>query len=390
MCLLDILAMLRSARPDWELAAILGDDGPLATAIEGLGVRCSVLPLPRALARMGDSGKPKGRGERIAGLATRGPAAALASAAYLSQLRRRFRSEAPDRVQTNGMKAHVLGTLSAPRGVPVIWHVHDFIGSRPVMARLLRATARRRVTAVGVSRSVAEDAGKVLGDRADIRTIFNAIDLERFSPAPDDGRWLDEAAGLPPAPEGTVRVGLVATFAVWKGHDVFLEAASRISDERPCRFYIVGGPIYRSQGSQVTLEDLRARAEGLGLGGGDRLGFVGHQSDPVRAFRALDVVVHASTRPEPFGRVIVEGMACGRAVVAIADGGSAELFEDGVSALGCRPRDPEALSQAIDRLVADPELRRRLGQAGRQAALVHFDRRRLAEQWSQVYEAVGR
>ncbi len=76
---------------------------------------------------------------------------------------------------------------------------------------------------------------------------------------------------------------------------------------------------------------------------------------------ALDVVVHASTRPEPFGRVIVEGMACGRAVVAVRDGGSAELFEDGVEALGVPPDDPDALAAAIDRLVADADLRRSPG-----------------------------
>ena len=109
----------------------------------------------------------------------------------------------------------------------------------------------------------------------------------------------------------------------------------------------------------------------------------------LRALRALDVVVHASTRPEPFGRVIAEGMACGRAVIAIRDGGAAELFEDGVSALGCPPRDPDALAEAIGRVVADSELRQRLGQAGRQAALTRFDRRRLAEPWSRVYEDVG-
>ena len=159
---------------------------------------------------------------------------------------------------------------------------------------------------------------------------------------------------------------------------------ARIDAARPCRFYIVGGPIYRSAGSQYTLEELQARAQALGLDG--RLGFAGFQADPTRALRALDVVVHASTRPEPYGRVIVEGMACGRAVVAVRAGGAAELFDDSVSALGCPPGDPAALAGAIERLVADPELRSRLGAAGRQAALAHFDRRRLADAWIAVHE----
>src|SRR5579883_1179458 len=239
------------------------------------------------------------------------------------------------------MKAHVLGAWAAPRGVPVTWHLHDYLSSRPVMARLLRLAARSGVSAVAVSKSVADDTAKVLGPRVPVDTIYNAVDLGRFAPGPGAGAKLDEAAGLPPAPPGTVRVGLVATFARWKGQDVFLDAVRRIDVDRPCRFYIVGGPIYRSLGSQWSLEELRERAEALGLA--DRVGFTGHQADPAEAIRALDVVVHASTRPEPFGRVIAEGMASGRAVIAMNEGGAAELFVDGVDALGCAPRDPQAL-----------------------------------------------
>jgi glycosyltransferase involved in cell wall biosynthesis len=185
-----------------------------------------------------------------------------------------------------------------------------------------------------------------------------------------------------------VRVGLVATFARWKGHEVFLKAAAQVPDDRPCRFYIVGGPIYRSAGSQYTVEELKARAEALKLSG--RVGFTGHMANPVAALRALDVVVHASTRPEPFGRVIVEGMACGRAVIAMTDGGAAELFQDGVNALGCRPNKPQELAQAMDRLISDPSLRERLSQAGRETALTRFNRSRLAGEWLPLLEAAPR
>src|SRR5262249_25379291 len=124
-------------------------------------------------------------------------------------------------------------------------------------------------------------------------------------------------------------------------------------------------------------------ASALGLDG--RVGFVGHQDDPVSVFRALDVVVHASTRPEPFGRVITEAMACGRAVIATPHGGAAELFEPEVSALSCPPGDADALAAGIPRLVADGQLRQRLGVSGRQTASDRFDRSRLAEEWSSVY-----
>ena len=164
-----------------------------------------------------------------------------------------------------------------------------------------------------------------------------------------------------------------------------MEAVARVTRNLSARFFVVGGPIYRSVGSQRTVEELRARATALGLDETGRLGFVGHQKEPANVYRALDVVVHASTRPEPFGRVIVEGMACARAVVVANVGGAAELFEDGVDALGCSPGDPVALAAILVRLAANPALRESLGAAGRRTAVARFDRSRLADRWSGVY-----
>ena len=389
MCLLDLLASLRATFPTWILRVILGDDGPLLRAVADLGVPCDVMPLPGRVSALGDAGLGLSSGGGRAGfsLAARGTGAAVAASSYLSKLRRRLRAEAPALVQTNGMKAHVLGAWAAPRGVPVVWHLHDYPGSRPVMARLLRWSRRRRVRGVAVSRSVAADAARVLGPRVPIETVYTAVDLARFAPGPGHGEWLDRLAGFPPAPGGTVRLGLVATYARWKGHEVFLEAISRLPTDLPVRFYVIGGPIYRSPGSQYTSGELRTRARELGLG--ERVGLIEHQPDAAPVFRALDVVVHASTRPEPFGRVIVEAMACGRAVVASRGGGAAELFEDGVSALGCPPRDPEALAAVLNRLAGDPRLRQRLGEGGRAAACARFDRARLAGEWAGVYAKAG-
>ena len=390
-CLLDVLASIRSARPDWSLRLVVGDDGLFRSAAADLGVRADVLPMPAALAKVGDSGlargSVRGRINALASLAARGPGASSASAVYLKRLGRLLRAERPDVVQTNGMKSHVLGAWAAPRGVPVLWQLQDFVGVRPVMARLLRwsTRGRNRVRVVAASNAVAADARRVLGPKVPVETVYSAIDVARFAPGPGDGTRLDALAGLPLAEEGTVRVGLVATYAHWKGHGVFLEAAAKVSRDLPIRFYIVGGPIYRSAGSQVSLQDLRARAASLGLDTGGRLGFIGHQDDPADVFRALDVVVHASTQPEPFGRVIVEGMACGRAVIASQAGGGAELFEHEVTALGTPPGDADALAQAVTWLATDPMLRQRLGTAGRAAAVARFDRSRLAEEWGRVY-----
>ncbi|HEX6910328.1 MAG TPA: glycosyltransferase, partial [Longimicrobium sp.] len=201
--LLDLLASLRAAEPAWRLMLVAAEDGPLVEHARALGVDARVLPFPPALAGLGDAGA-EGRVLR------RGMArAAPGSAVYAMRLRRLLRGLAPDVVHTNGFKMHLLGAWAAPRDARVVWHLHDFVSPRRVMAGLLRRSARRAAAAVAVSRAVAADAAAVCGTGLRMRTVYNAVDLERFAPA-GHVMDLDGAAGMPPAPPGTMRVGLVA------------------------------------------------------------------------------------------------------------------------------------------------------------------------------------
>jgi glycosyltransferase involved in cell wall biosynthesis len=223
-----------------------------------------------------------------------------------------------------------------------------------------------------------------------VQVIYNATNVGRFCPGPGHGCWLDAQAGLAPIEMPLLRVGLVATYARWKGQDVFLEAAAqaiRRLAPQSVRFYIVGGPIYQTAGSQFSREELQWRASQLGIE--SHVAFVPFQSDPTDCYRALDVVVHASTRPEPFGLTIVEAMACGRAVIAARAGGAAELFQSGFDALGVTPGDAVALAEAIVQLAQVPDLRRQLGTQARTTAVARFDQRRLGEELRKVYAGLG-
>jgi glycosyltransferase involved in cell wall biosynthesis len=212
------------------------------------------------------------------------------------------------------------------------------------------------------------------------------VDLKRYSPT-GEKTDLDSLAGLEPAAEGTVRVGLVATLAHWKGHSVFLRALSRLPQDLPYRGYVIGGAIYQTENSQRTLGELRELAGELGIAG--KVAFTGYVADTGSAIRALDILVHASTQPEPFGRVIAEGMACGKAVICSAAGGAAELIVEGQDALAHAPGDDVALAARIAELVRDPELRARLGRAGRSTAERRFDPSRLASELIPLYRQVS-
>jgi glycosyltransferase involved in cell wall biosynthesis len=188
-----------------------------------------------------------------------------------------------------------------------------------------------------------------------------------------------------------ISFGLVATYARWKGHELFIEAARTLMLENQglvARFYIVGGPIYATAGSQVDGIELAS------LVGRSRLeadfGLVPFQSDIARAYRSVNVVVHASTKPEPFGRTIVEAMACGRAVIAARAGGATELFQHGENALGFEPGDAHSLARQMARLATDPRLRSELETHGRKHAEEHFGRSRLGANLVDTYSAFSR
>jgi glycosyltransferase involved in cell wall biosynthesis len=263
--------------------------------------------------------------------------------------------------------------------------MHDYVIRRSITARLLRRYVHRCSAIVTNSKSVADDVRHVCGSAVAVRPVWNAVDLTRFSP--DGPRVdLDAMSGLPPV-DGVLRVGLVATFARWKGHRTFLNAMAMLPASLPVRGYIVGGPVYETSGSQVSLTELRDAVASLGLE--SRVGFTGFVQNSAAAMRALDIVVHASTEPEPFGLVIAEALACGKPVVASRAGGAFELTESGVNALGHEPGDAQALARRIEELVRDADLRRRLGQAGRASAEAHFSRRRMTNELTPIYRSLA-
>jgi len=377
----ELLISVRTAKPDWQLWLILGEDGPLARIASDLGVRVEVLPFPSSLARLGDAGTGAAAG--VASLLMAG----AASARYGRRLARVLRRIEPDIIHTNGFKMHVLGCWSRPRTTSLVWHIHDYVGARRVMSQLLRWHAERCTVAIANSNDVARDLRSLM-PKLRVHPVYNAVDLTRYAPE-GDRIDLDKACEMEPAPDGLVRVGLVGTFARWKGHKVFLDALAQLPRELPVRGYVIGGPIYKTSGSQWMLHELRDEAARLGLTG--RLGFTGLLSDTAAAMRSLDIVVHASTKPEPFGMVIAEGMACGKAVIASQAGGAAELFSDGHDAVGHPPGDAAALARQIGCLASDHALRGHLGAAGRQTAERLFHRERLTSGLLEVYrEARGK
>jgi glycosyltransferase involved in cell wall biosynthesis len=145
---------------------------------------------------------------------------------------------------------------------------------------------------------------------------------------------------------------------------------------------VIGGALYGRATSELSREELTAAARTAHVD--HRVGFVDFQRDLAPVYRALDVVVHASTEPEPFGLVVAEAMACGRAVIASNLGGVTEIATS-ECALPHRAGDAGDLSRAIAALAGDPELRVRLGSTARRHVLQRFSVDRFRSRLLDVY-----
>lgn len=377
--LLDLLVSLRTSDFPVEPRLLLMADGELARRVRELGVEVEVCPMPAALARLGESKRNRAeRGRRALELAE----SACVTLPYLARVRRAIRHARPDVVHTNGMKAHLTARLAVPE-MPTVVHVRDFASHRPLTRHLLLVHRRRAIFAAN-SRAVEAD---LLGlePRAATRVIYNAIDVDAFAPGAAEPRELAALAGLPPPAPGSLVIGMVATYAWWKGHRTFVAAAAKLRERArvSLRFYVVGGPIYGAPGAQIEPAELRALIGQAGLA--DAMGLVPFQADIAQAYRGMDVVVQPSERPEPFGRVIVEAMASGKPVVVARAGGAVELFDEGETGLGFAPADPSDCARALLTLVEDPDLRERLGRNARTVARERFNRERLAANAFAVY-----
>jgi len=388
--LLDLLWSLRRRAPEVETHLILGESGPLERAAADLGAKVRVLPFAANVSGVGDSAlrTPGSKRSRLKFLAN-GVSTLPATLRYVRQLRRELDRIRPDLVHSNGMKMHLLAGPATWNRHPLVWHVHDFPSLRPMAGRLLRRLSRFPTAAIAISRAVEADLRRSCPKLRRVTTILNAIDVERFCPGPGDPGLLDRLAGLPDRKPAPVRVGLIATYARWKGQDLFIRAASRLmasSFTVPVRFYLIGGPIYRTAGSQFSTEELRTMAANAGLEG--HLGMIPFQADPLPIYRALDVVVHASTLPEPFGLTIAEAMSCGRCVAVANAGGAAESIRSGVDGIATVPGSVDSLTEVLTQLVRSPSKRDAVARAARETALRAFDRNRLAGEFLQLARSI--
>jgi glycosyltransferase involved in cell wall biosynthesis len=338
IALLRLLPHLDRVNPH----VVLAQDGPLVEQLHLAGISVEVLPLA---SRARDLRKADVRLDRL-------DAGALAATAlYTLRLAHRLRRLAPDLVHTNSLKAGVYGSVAARlAGIPVVWHVRDRIAEDYLPAAaitLVRRMSRHLATAV-VANSKATMA--TLEATVDPTVVYSVVPevMNRVAPV---GRRADG---------GPMTYGIVGRLAPWKGQHLFLRAFARAFPAGPERAVVVGGSLF---GEDAYVREQAELVEALGIA--RRVEFRGFCADVWDELSRLDVLVHASTIPEPFGQVILEGMAAGVPVIAAGAGGPAEILDHGRTGILYTPNDVAALAGCMRNLL-DASLRERLSAAARE------------------------
>ena len=297
---------------------------------------------------------------------------------FLVRFLRLARHYQPDLIHVNNEPLCNRGALMAAKllGIPAVCHVRGEQEGSLAMRWFYRIPDHF----IPVSHWVSDNIG-TLGIPDSRRTvIYDGLELDSLD-IDADGRVFRAAQGVP---SDAFAVGLVGLLIPWKGQRLFLDAAKRLVGRIPrLRMLIVGGTPDECRDYEA---ELRRRVAAEGLEG--VVLFTGHVSNMTEVYNGLDVVVSASTSPEPLGTVVIESMTMARPLVAPAHGGAAEMATHEQTALLFKPRDATDLARQIARFHDDPETTERLRQAARIHALATFDVETHATKVQRLYDQV--
>lgn len=303
----------------------------------------------------------------------------LQTAPYITKLIQQTGSHL---LHSNSTTAHLVGGLAAERlNIPAIWHARDLVN----LSRIGSQLGARATWVVAISGCVAEALQRDGVPPEKVRIIHNGLDPDEWSPHPPGPlrNTLRNSLGLP---EDAFVFGCVGQLVPWKNHMAFIEAAAKLCEDEACenaRFVILGGDLWGEH--QGYVQSLRAKVKEYDLQ--DRFNFVPHQTNNIDALSALNAVVLAS-HDEPFGRVLIEGMALRKVVIAYAKNGPIEIINHDHDGLLVALQEPDGLALAMRRVLQDDALCEYLGNNARETVVHRFHIADTAQKVLDLYREV--
>lgn len=290
-----------------------------------------------------------------------------------------------DLVHTNSLKADLIGGVPAKLVFrPIVWHVRDRIDKDYLPGPVVWLF--RKMATFIPSQVIANSAAtlKALAPGHDLPSVAGRtrVDLNRISVVHDG----IDAREIRVVETSSMTLGLIGRISPWKGQDIFIRAAAEVHAEIPAaRFYIIGAALF---GEHEYESGIRRLVESQGLSG--VVEFTGFCANITERIEELDVVVHASTTGEPFGQVIIEGMAAGKPVIATNGGGVPEIVVDGSTGILVPMGDVAGMAAAMRWMLNNPQQAREMGRQGRERVLQHFTMGECASKVETVFDRVLR
>ncbi|MGF1934370.1 MAG: glycosyltransferase [Nostoc sp. ChiQUE02] len=272
-----------------------------------------------------------------------------------------------DLIYANTQKALVVGALASFFSRrPLVYHLHDILSKEHFSQTNLRIAvnlANRFASLVIANSQASQTAFVQAGGRKDIiEVVYNGFEPKNYQTDESEIKQLQQQLGL----EGKFVVGHFSRLAPWKGQHILIDALAKCPPEVTA--ILVGDALF---GEQDYVQRLHQQVAELGLE--NRVKFLGFRSDIPQLMAACDLVAHTSTSPEPFGRVIVEAMLCGKPVVAAKAGGVMELVEHGLNGFLVTPGEPQELAQVIITCLQETEITATIAKNARTTASQRFD-----------------
>ncbi len=368
--LLDLMAALH-AIDDVRLSC--PRSGPLAAAAAAASIPVMTIPKTEGSLKLHARETPRA----LLGMS--------AAAALVARHARRMGAEV---IHANSVRAGLFAVAAArATGIPAVVHVRDRLPRSAIADLSLRWVAAGARTIVANSRYTA-DGVRAVTARGRLRVVHNAVDLRRFDPWRVDRAAARERLGL------TARsfvLGVVGQITPWKGQREALLTLARLRDDgRPAQLLIAGEPKFVAAATRYDNRSYHAELQRIIADHGlaDVVSLLGERDDVPAVMSALDALLVPSWE-EPFGRVVVEGMALRLPVIATRVGGPAEIITDGVDGLLLDPRDVPRWAAVIGELMDSPSRRAQLGEAARARAAAFALPGHVAEMRTVYEEAVG-
>lgn len=301
---------------------------------------------------------------------------------FSTSLRRTIKQNNIQIIHCNSFSSTLYALIAAKLSkIPLIWHMHDIVKYRLFNKIFIRVAGLGASKIICVSNAVKKNlVGFGINPRK-CEVIYNYVDENKFLKGLNSGKFRREFKI-----KGDIHlVGIIGQIAEWKGQTIFLKAASEIIKDQPTVKFLIVGDIISEFESEYK-DKVTNIIEQLNLT--NNVILPGFREDIPQIMTDLNIVVHASIKPDPLPTVIIEAMTARKPIVATNVGGVPELVTNGVNGVIVQPQDPHELAKAILRLLKNPEEALMMGERGHEIAEIKFSINENVQKLLDVYQGV--